>query len=74
MCNMVGKQVYREFVFSNPRPFSFGELQIEIGKRGGLQLYDIGYTIGTKVRDAFDEGELEYVAKENRYYPKSLIE
>lgn len=69
----IGREVYNEFVFINPRPFSFGELQLEILKRGGVPLYDVGYTIGKKVRDAEEEGELVYVAKENKFYPKSLV-
>lgn len=75
MSNMVGKQVYREFVYVNPRSFSFEEIREGVREKKGLShYYDFNTSLRDKIKEDVGEGILilKRVEKENRYYPKSL--
>ena len=74
MCKQIDicREVYQEWVWKNPRAFEFLKLKKEIVNQGGILQYDVGYTIGQKMCDAEEKGDLEFIAKEDKYYPKGL--
>ena len=56
----------------NRQSFNYGDLQREIVKAGGILQVDVGYTLGTYIRDLDENGVIEFIARKNIYKVKGF--
>jgi DNA-directed RNA polymerase delta subunit len=67
----IAKRIVQDHI-RNRVNFNYGELQKEIVTNGGILSVDVGYTLGSYIKDLNENGVIVFNARENIYKVKGF--